>query len=111
MQSPAREIIALDIAIARSRERDARSAGRVDDADRSLLKLLEQYGDDLEKLDPRAYADAKSAQNSLSERGALSTFEKNLFTQGKEREALSDSLSTLKDAQSSADILDQVRSR
>jgi|GEM_PF-3121021 len=105
-------VTALDLVLRTTRAHGLRIEGRSEEADRTLLRIREEYGQALEKTQPELWKESTAAGERLHSAGKLSAAETRLF-RGDVRGAQSDALVELRNAEINADILDQlhVRSR
>ncbi len=106
MQGIGTRVTTLDLALVRQNVAGARENGRTADADRTLMRVQEQYGSTLETLDPNLALDAANAKKNVT----LTPFEQTLTGQRNGR-PVDTAVEEARESAAAADVVDQVHAR
>ncbi len=103
-------IVVLDLAMRQSAIADARSGGRSEEANRLTMRAWEEYGPDLQTMDPAFYEEVKTALGTLKQEKKLTAFEEKLYgktyTYQQSLEAAVEKQNAMGDL---PDVIDQLR--
>ena len=105
LQGIGARVTVLDLALVRMNVSVARSSGRVVDANRTLMRVQEQYGETLKTLDPSLAAEAEDAEKNTT----LTPVEQAMNDQG--GRSIDVAVEEAKESAAAADIVDQVQAR